>query len=135
MDNLQQLFPEPGDTVGYCGAEFQCQPSKNSIHAITDHLDLTGRRRESFFECRGVPQIISSSFLSKNPLVIPIDIQSLDSKGIMNLPHNLTIYGHQYQLAGSTLCSGSHFTAIYFWYGQRLYYMMACKLKVFHQTI
>ena len=53
---------------------------------------------------------------------MPIDIQSLDSKGIMNLPHNLTIYGHQYQLAGSTLCSDSHFTAICFWYGQRLYY-------------
>ena len=32
------------------------------------------------------------------------------------------MHGHQYQLAGSTLCSGSHFTAIYFWYGQRLYY-------------
>lgn len=33
MNNSQELFLEPGDnyTVGYCGAEFQCPPPKNSI--------------------------------------------------------------------------------------------------------
>jgi len=98
--------------VGYCGAEFHCQPPKESPHALTDRLDLAGETRENFYECRGMPQIISSSFLNRIPWMIPIDIQSLTGSLVLTLPQNLTIYGHNFQLAGSTVCSGNPFTAV-----------------------
>ena len=65
LDNLQQLFPEPGDTVGYCGAEFQCQPPKDSIHAITDHLDLTGRRKKPFLNVVVYRRLSNLHFLAR----------------------------------------------------------------------
>ena len=54
--------------------------------------------------------------------MIPIDIQSLTSEAILELPLTLTIYGHVYQPAGSTVSSGNHFIAVCIWYGQTLYY-------------
>ena len=62
-NNQRELFLIPGGTFGYCGAEFHCDPPKNSLHAMTDRLDSTGAKRERFFECRGVPQISLSHFL------------------------------------------------------------------------
>ena len=40
--------------------EFHCQPPHESLHAVTDRLNLTGRNRETFYECRGVPQVMVS---------------------------------------------------------------------------
>ena len=48
LDNLNEVFPTTGDMVGYCGTEFHCQPPKESPHAITDRLNLSGGARETF---------------------------------------------------------------------------------------
>jgi len=130
LDNLDEIFPLTGGMVGYCGAEFHCQPPKESPHALTDRLDLAGKTREKFYECRGMPQIISSSFLNPIPWMIPIDIQSLTGSLVLMLPQNLTIYGHNFQLAGSTVCSGNHFTAVCSWYNQTLYYDGLSKQRI-----
>ena len=122
LDNFNEIFPIAGDMVGYYGAEFHCQPPNESLHAVTDRLNLTGRNRETFYECRGVPQVMASSFLNRVPWMIPIDIQSLTGRSILTIPKVLTIYGHGYQLAGCTVCSDNHFTAVCFWYGHTLYY-------------
>ena len=122
LDNFNEIFPIAGDMVGYCGAEFHCQPPNESLHAVTDRLNLTGRNKETFYECRGVPQVMASSFLNRVPWMIPIDIQSLTGRSILTIPKFLTIYGHGYQLAGCTVGSDNHFTAVCFWYGHTLYY-------------
>ena len=78
--------------VGYCGAEFQSQPPKQAPHAITNRLNLTGNSREKFYECHGVPQIMSSSSLNQVPWVIPVDIQSFTGRSVLTVPQRLTVY-------------------------------------------
>ena len=73
-------------------------------------------------ECRGKPLIISAAFVNSKPWLLPIDIQSLSSKNILNLEPFLTVYGNLYQLTGYSLNSGNHFTAVIFWYGKKFYY-------------
>ena len=48
LDNLDELFPTVGSMVGYCGAEFHFQPQKGAPYAITDRLDITGKKKKIF---------------------------------------------------------------------------------------
>ena len=118
----EDVFPQPGTQVGYCGAEFHSEPPKESLHGLTNQLQLDTNQRISFYECCGKPLIISAAFVSSKPWLLPIDIQSLSPKEILNLKPFLTVYGFLYQLAGCSLNSGNHFTAVIFWYGKKLYY-------------
>ena len=118
----EDLFPQPGNQVGYCGAEFHSEPPKDSLHGLTNRLQLDTNQRISFYECRGKPLIISAAFVNSKPWLLPIDIQSLSSKNILNLEPFLTVYGNLYQLTGYSLNSGNHFTAVIFWYGKKFYY-------------
>jgi len=34
--------------VGYCGAEFHFQPQKGAPNAITDRLDIAGKKKRKF---------------------------------------------------------------------------------------
>ena len=80
----EDLFPQPGTQVGYCGAEFYSEPPKDSLHGLTNRLQLDTNQRISFYERRGKQLIISAAFVNSKPL-LPIDIQSLSSKEILNL--------------------------------------------------
>ena len=95
---------------------------QESLHRLTNWLQLDTNQRISFYECRGKPLIISATFVNSKPWLLPIDIQSLSLKDILSLKPFLIIYGFSYQLAGYSLNSGNHFTAIIFWYGKKFYY-------------
>ena len=94
--------------------------------------------KKAFYECRGKPTIISAAFVSKEPWLMPIDIQSLSINDIINLKPFLTIYGLPYQLAGYSLNCGNHFTAVVFWYGKKFYYdgmqSKGCRLMPFTES-
>ena len=94
----------------------------HQLHGFTNRLQLDTNQRISFYECRGKPLIISAAFVNSKPWLLPIDIQSLSSKNILNLEPFLTVYGNLYQLTGYSLNSGNHFTAVIFWYGKKFYY-------------
>ena len=81
----EDLFPQPGTQVGYCGAEFHSEPPKESLHGLTNRLQLDTDQRISFYECRGKPLIISAAFVNSKPWLLPIDIQSLSLKDILSL--------------------------------------------------
>ena len=121
-ENLNEVFPNPQTQVGYCGAEFHSEPPKDALHGLTNRLQLDTNKRIAFYECRGKSTIISAAFLSKNPWLIPIDIQSCSSKDLINLKAFITIYGLSYQLAGYSLHSSNHFTSVIFWFGKKFYY-------------
>ena len=95
----EDLFPQPGTQVGYCRAEFHSEPPKESLHGLTNRLQLDTDQRISFYECRGKPLIISAAFVNSKPWLLPIDIQSLSLKDILSLKPFLTVYGFSYQLA------------------------------------
>ena len=63
----EDLFPQPGNQVGYCGAEFHSEPPKDSLHGLTNRLQLDTNQRISFYECRGKPLIISAAFVNSKP--------------------------------------------------------------------
>ena len=108
----EDMFPQPGTEVGYCGLEFHSEPPEDSLHGLTNWLQLDTNQRTSFYECRGKPSIISTAFVNSKPWLLPIAIQSLSLKEILNLEPILTGYGFLYQLAGYSLNSGNHFTAV-----------------------
>ena len=101
-----------------------CYPIKHESGIVMKKksLQLDTNQRISFYECRGKPLIISTAFVNSKPWLLPIDIQSLSSKNILNLEPFLTVYGNLYQLTGYSLNSGNHFTAVIFWYGKKFYY-------------
>ena len=41
----EDLFPQPGTQVGYCGAEFHSEPPKDSLHGLTNRLQLDTNQR------------------------------------------------------------------------------------------
>ena len=82
---MSYVFPEAETQVGYCGAEFHSEPPKESSHGLTNRLQVDTNKRIAFYECRGKPTIISAAFVSKEPWLMPIDIQSLSINDIYNL--------------------------------------------------
>ena len=68
--------------VGYCRAEFHSKPPKESSYGLTNRLQVDTNKRIAFYECRGKPTIISAAFVSKEPWLMPIDIQSLSINDI-----------------------------------------------------
>ena len=119
----EDLFPQPGTQVGYCGAEFPSETTKKELlHGLTNQLQLDTNQRISFYKYCGKPLIISAAFVNSKPWLLPIDIQSLSPKEIINLKPFLTVYGFLYQLAGYSFNSSNHFTAVIFWYRKKLYY-------------
>ena len=51
-------FPQPRTQVRYCGAEFHSEPPKESLHGLTNRLQLNTNQRISYYVCRGKPLII-----------------------------------------------------------------------------
>ena len=80
------MFPEPGDAVGYCGAEFQCQPLKDSIHAIQEAFVRGGSRnfREVFLPQPASASNFTAIFDGKSKFLPSIDLEKFYGQLIKN---------------------------------------------------
>ena len=77
---------------------------------MSDRIDVTSKKRLQFVECRGNFRVISASFVSKTPRIIPISIEGFNHAQINKLPLCISLYGSVYQLGGcSRLNTGEHF--------------------------
>lgn len=132
LQQLDAMFPTSGTAHGYCGAQFHADPPKESLHALNDRLYVDGSR-EMFYECRGAPTILQTSFMNTNPWVIPINISSIPGHATQSLPRNINVYGFNYKLAGYSLHASGHYTAIILWHGNECYYdgLLATKEQIF----
>ena len=89
---------------------------------VCDCLDEQGIARVSYNACGGVPRIIQASFMSRKPWMIVINVSKLSGTEVLKLPRTIKIYGLQFQLAGCSVHSPGHFTAILNWQGKKFYY-------------
>ena len=117
------MFPVPNQEVaGYCGAKFKTLPPAQAVHAVNDTLDLEKSERVEFYECRGIPIIVSADFVSSRPWMVPINISNLSPNEIKCLPSVINMFELTYILAGYTLHMPGHFTTVVFWHGSKYYY-------------
>ena len=54
--------------------------------------------------------------------MIPINIASLSGRHIKSIPQTISIFNVCYKLAGITLNSSNHFTAVIPWFTKEFYY-------------
>ena len=119
---LDDMFPQPNKEVGYCAAKFKELPPGQSAYAVNDTFDVNTTKRVEFYECRGVPIVVSANFVSGRPWMVPIDIANLSPNEIICLPPVIKIFQLTYVLAGYTLHTPGHFTAVVVWHGNKYYY-------------
>lgn len=58
----EQLNGQFSNLEGYCAAKFHTDPPPNAEAGLNDCRNLETNIRESYYECRGIPVIISASF-------------------------------------------------------------------------
>ena len=69
LKDIERVFPVPGDTIGYCGSEFQKNPPKEALKVLSDHMNVASGLKEQFYECRGTFQVaLHQQFLSAKAL-------------------------------------------------------------------
>ena len=107
---------------GYCGAEFHGVLPPMAESFVSDGLDEQGIARVSYNACGGVPRIIQASFMSRKPWMMVINVSKFSGTEVLKLPKTIEIYGLQFQLAGCSVHSPGHFTAILNWQGKKFYY-------------
>ena len=125
QDEIHQQFPQIGSEYGYCGAEFQCHPPPDALYALNDRINADDNEddsRHAFYECRGKPKVQAIGFVRPNPWMIPINIASLSGRHIKSIPQTISIFNVCYKLAGITLNSSNHFTAVIPWFTKEFYY-------------
>ena len=122
QEQVNRQFPKVGDTYGYCGAEFRSDPPASAPYSINDRLNVDEDGRTSFYECRGVSRVLSIKFSRPAPWLIPVNIASLSGYNIMQVPRAITVFGVTYTLAGITMNSSRHFTAVIPWFNKLLCY-------------
>ena len=65
---IERKFPLSGVSLeGYCGEKFASIPPLSAPQALNSKYNVDNNTTEHFIECRGTPQVISSSFLSGVP--------------------------------------------------------------------
>ena len=75
---IERKFPLPGVSLeGYCGEKFASTPPLPAPQALNSKYNVDNNTTEHFIECRGTPQVISSSFLSGVAWIIPFCISSM----------------------------------------------------------
>ena len=95
---------------------------KDAPHGVSDRIDVTSKKRLQFVECRENFRVISASFVSKTPWIIPISIEGFNHAQINKLPLCISLYGSIYQLGGCSLNTGEHFVAVIMWHGRPFLY-------------
>ena len=107
LKDIECVFPVPGDTIGYCGSEFQKNPPKEALKILSDRMNVASGLKEQFYECRGTFQVASAIFISKSPWLIPISIEGINPTQINELPLSLFIYNCHYHLGGCSVNTGN----------------------------
>ena len=123
LSDTQSIFPNPGDVMGYCGAEFSTKPPCNVPYKICDRIDANNTKRDQFYSCSGGCKICPAcGFIHYNPWVIPISPEGISLNNINNLPLTINVYHRCYKLGGCTMNTGGHFVAILLWHGAPYFY-------------
>ncbi len=122
-EQLAEQFPIIGIGYGYCGEKFLATPSSDALYEVVQ-VQLVGMDSgvyEEKCECRGVPITKHCGFASKSaPWVIPFDIAQFTGKNLVdlnNLPHQISLYGSHFILAGYSLFIPGHFLSVVYWHG------------------
>ena len=101
-------------------------PSRCLVCAYNDRINADDNEddsRHAFYECRGKPKVQAIGFVRPNPWMIPINIASLSGRHIKSIPQTISIFNVCYKLAGITLNSSNHFTAVIPWrFTKEFYY-------------
>ena len=95
------------------------------MYALNDRINADDNEddsRHAFYECRGKPKVQTIGFVRPNPWMIPINIASLSGRHIKSIPQTISIFNVCYKLAGITLNSSNHFTAVIPWFTKEFYY-------------
>ena len=108
-------FPNPGDIMCYCGAEFSTKPPCNVPNKICNRIDANNTKTDRFYSC-------SEGCIHNNPWVIPISMEGISLNNINNLPLTFNVYHRCYKLGGCTMNTGGHFVAILLWHGTHYFY-------------
>ena len=124
---IERKFPLPGVSLeGYCGEKFASTPPLSAPQALNSKYNVDNNTTEHFIECRGTPQVISSSFLSGVPWIIPFCISSIKDADLFQLiyllPEDIEVYGHKYCFGGFTMIQSGHITAVIVWKGEFFLY-------------
>ena len=129
VEQCEDLFPSSGHASGYCGQEFHSDAScfDDSVPCgINERLDIHTNQKEVYYECRGTPFVQEASFIAKSPWIIPVNIASFKAPHFQQLtdeiPTDLYIYGKKFVLAGFSMISDHHYTAVINWRGRKLFY-------------
>ena len=132
--DIIETFPEEGGRCGYCGAQFGERPPDEAVYAVNDHTDFTAKclKQVKFYECKGEFLIISATFATKKPWVVPLNIKALNLQQINKLPLNISLYNQKFQLGGCTINTGAHFTSIIMWHGRPYLYDGLQPTKTLH---
>jgi len=95
------IFPEEGNRCGYCGSQFNEQPSDKAPNAVNDCIYATANTSKpmKFYECKGEFVVMSAAFINKKPWVIPSNIEALSLPLINKLPLTISLYKQKYQLS------------------------------------
>ena len=117
---IEKKFPLPGvRTEGYCGEKFTSTPPTYAPQAGNSTRNVDNNTIENFIECRGIPEVLSSSFLSSVPWMLPFYVSSVKDAGVLQLifllPEDIEIYGHKYCLAWFTMINSGHYTSVIKW--------------------
>ena len=120
---MKHIFPISGHFYGYCGAAFPHEPPSDASHAESDREDVATKERSNFYECRGTPIVQRAAFLSSRPWVIPFNIASFEDDQVVDVIEELPkVYGIRYELAGYSIVSRKHITAVIMWRGEFYFY-------------
>ena len=121
---LREQFPDIGDRLGVCCAEFSQQPPCGSVYGINSRLSNEEDElvTESYYECREYPKVQEAYFLHSNHWMIPINISELSGLQCTKLPKGISVFGNIYRLGGYSVHTPGHYCGVIRWHGRELYY-------------
>ena len=131
-DQIASQFLTLGQGHGYCGEQFHTTPSDPSATApfvVIESIHVDSGMHRDRYECRGIPITENSGFTSKSPWVLVFNITEFKGEHLAHLdalPHEISLYGITFCLAGYSLFIPGHFISIVFWHGTLYVYDGMC---------
>ena len=125
IDQVKKNFPHSGDIFGTCCGKFLHPPPNDALcglnHATVMDND-NKKKMEYFYECHGQPTVTAAKFSYDSPWMIPFNVAQLDGYQCEQLPRVIIAFDQIYRLAGFSLHSGMHYTAVINWHGKKCFY-------------
>ena len=125
LDQVKKIFPHSGDVFGTCCGKFSHQPPHGALCGL-NHITLLDKdnkeRTEYFYECNGQPTVKEAKFTYASPWMIPFNVAQLSGYQCEQLPRVILVFDRIYRLAGYSLHSVTHYTAVINWHGKDFFY-------------